>query len=67
MLGNIRIYSINESDSAAIWGYSINKGDAGGVVVAKTKEEAKQKIKEMYAKYEDSEYTADEITVWKAR
>lgn len=49
-----------------IWRYSINEGEAGGIVIAFSKEEAERKVKEMYDDYDGSENAEDEITVWKA-
>lgn len=49
-----------------IWRYSVNKGEAGGIVIANTKEESEQKVKEMYEDYDGSENEENEIIVWKA-
>lgn len=49
-----------------IWRYSVNNGEAGGIVIADIKEEAEQKVKEMYEDYDGSENGEDEIIVWKA-
>ena len=49
-----------------IWRYSVNEGEAGGIVIANTKEEAEKKVKEMYEDYDGSENAEDEVTVWKA-
>lgn len=49
-----------------IWRYSVNNGDAGGIVIADTKEKAEQNVKEMYEDYDGSENAEDKITVWKA-
>lgn len=49
-----------------IWRYSVNKGEAGGIVIADIKEKAEQKVKEMYDDYDGSENEENEITVWEA-
>lgn len=48
-----------------IWRYTVNKGEAGGIVIADTQEEAKRKANEMYDDYDGSENTENKITVWK--
>ena len=49
-----------------IWRYTVNEGEAGGIVIANNKEEAERKVKEMYEDYDGSEDTENVIIVWKA-
>lgn len=49
-----------------IWRYTVNKDEAGGIVIADTQEEAERKVKEMYEDYDRSENTETVIAVWKA-
>ena len=48
-----------------IWRYTVNEGEAGGIVIANNKEEAERKVKEMYEDYDGSEDTENVIIVWK--
>ena len=47
-----------------IWRYSVNEGDAGGIVIAENKNEAYRKIFNKYKDFNGNEKA--EITVWKA-
>lgn len=49
-----------------IWRYTVNEGEAGGIVIANNKEEAERKVKEMYEDYDGSEDIENVIIVWKA-
>lgn len=47
-----------------IWRYSVNEGDAGGIVIAENKDEAYRKIFNKYKAFNESGEV--EIIVWKA-
>lgn len=45
-----------------LWRYSINEGEAGGLVIADTKEEAEEKVQKYHN--HDCDWSIDEVLVW---
>lgn len=48
-----------------IWRYSVNEGDAGGIVIAENKDEAYEKVFNKYKNFNRNEKA--EIIIWKAK
>ena len=48
-----------------IWRYSVNEGDAGGIVIAENKDEAYEKVFNKYKNFNGNEKA--EIIIWKAK
>jgi len=57
----------NKNMMERIWMYSVNEGEAGGIVLAATKEEAELKVRNKYKGWSGMDCTGEaEIKVWSA-